>query len=108
MLSVRERPQTPDTGPSRIDDLESRAGELMTRRQLRDRDTTRARVGPAIDRLPSARLAVASVWRLELEQLADTLAAWRHVDVDELDDEPDDLRLLARLRGLDDQEPPAA
>jgi hypothetical protein len=32
----------------------------------------------------------------------------RHADVDELDDEPDDLRLLAWLRRLDDLELPAA
>jgi hypothetical protein len=38
---------------------------------------------------------------------SDALDAWRRTDVDELDDEPDDLRLLAHLRDLDDPEAPA-
>ena len=53
-------------------------------------------------------LTLAPPRHLEIEEFPDALGAWRCVDVDELDDEPDDLRLLARLRGLDELELPVA
>jgi hypothetical protein len=61
------------------------------------------------DLYPSAQLRVVALRAagLPLPPPA-ALDAWRRTDVDELDDEPDDLRLLAHLRDLDDPEPPAA
>lgn len=52
---------------------------------------------------PSAQLRVLALQPARLPP-SDALDAWRRTDVDELDDEPDDLRLLAHLRDLDDPE----
>jgi hypothetical protein len=58
---------------------------------------------------PSAQLRVVALRPAGLPSPPpDALGAWGHADVDELDHEPDDLRLLARMRDLDDLELPDA
>ena len=45
-------------------------------------------------------------WDSDTDELVRALDAWRRGDVDELDLEPGDLQLLARVRAGDDEEAP--
>jgi hypothetical protein len=70
-------------------------------------------MSPSVDLAPCRLIADhddldGDVVALTHPRRGDIAGRWRHVDVDELDDEPDDLRLLARLRDLEDLELPAS
>jgi hypothetical protein len=49
--------------------------------------------------------ALAPPRSVALVEVVDVLAAWRQVDVDEFDLEPDDLQLLERLRDGEEEGP---
>jgi len=51
-------------------------------------------------------LAPAPPWDSDTDELVRALDAWRRDDVDEVDLEPGDLQLLARVRIGDDDEAP--
>ena len=51
-------------------------------------------------------LVPAPPWDSDIDELVRALDAWCRGDVDELDLEPGDLQLLARVRAGDDEEAP--
>ena len=87
-----------------IADHDDRDGDVVALTYRRRGDI--AERGVRDDLYPSAQLRVLALRTAGLPP-SDAFDAWRRTDVDELDDEPDDLRLLARLRDLDDPEAPA-
>ena len=88
-----------------IADQGDRDGDVDALTYWRRGDIAERGVGE--DLHPSAQLRVLALRPAGLPPSA-ALDAWRRTDVDELDDEPDDLRLLAHLRDLDDPEAPGA